>query len=105
MRDCDFFVLPSFGETFGVVFIEAMACGKPIITSDLPVLKEKIGKEIGMLVSQGDDKRLKEALNFMLDHYLDYQSDLIAQYAKERFSHEKIGEILKGVYYQCLKPE
>ncbi|WP_421381508.1 glycosyltransferase [Bacillus salacetis] len=31
MRQCDIFTMPSTNESFGVVYIEAMACGKPVI--------------------------------------------------------------------------
>jgi len=34
------FVFPSWGETFGLPLVEAMACGIPIVSSDLPVTRE-----------------------------------------------------------------
>ena len=98
MRNSDFFVQPSLYETFGVTFIEAMACGKPIVTTNLPVLQEKINKERGMLVPPKDINALAKAIDYMLDHYQDYSSEKISQYTKKNFSYEVVGEKLDGVY-------
>ena len=45
-RGLDIFVFPTLAEGFGLVLIEAMACGLPCLTSDLPVLREVGGDAI-----------------------------------------------------------
>lgn len=42
-NQADCFVFPSLYEGFGLPLIEAMACGCPVLTSDIPVLKEVCG--------------------------------------------------------------
>ncbi len=42
MPCADMLVLPSFSESFGLVLIEALACGKPVIGSDVGGIKEII---------------------------------------------------------------
>ena len=102
MRNSNFFVQPSLYETFGVVYIEAMACGKPIVASQLPVLQEKIDKEIGILVPPKDKKALTDAIDYMLDHYQDYSSEKISRYAKENFGYEVVGKKLDEIYRKIL---
>jgi len=102
MRNSDFFVQPSLYETFGVVYIEAMACGKPIIASQLPVLQEIINKEIGILVPPKDTEALVDAIDYMLDHYQEYSSEKILGYAKENFSYEVVGKKLDDIYRRIM---
>jgi len=102
MRKCDFFVQPSLQETFGVVYIEAMACGKPVIATSAGGPKEIVNEEVGILVPPKDVKALKEAIEYMLDNYADYSSEGIAQYARETFSYERVGKMLDEIYRGTL---
>ena len=43
IRDCDIYVTPAYTETFAHPLVEAMACGLPIVASDLPVHREICG--------------------------------------------------------------
>ncbi len=103
MRNCSFFVQPSLWETFGVVYIEAMACGKPVIASDIPGPNEFINQDVGIMVPPKDVNALAKAIDFMLDHYKDYSSEKIANYATERFSYKAVGKKLDKIYHEVAK--
>ena len=48
---CDVLVLPSFSESFGLVLIEALSCGKPVIGSNVGGIIEIITDDVGLLVN------------------------------------------------------
>jgi len=62
------FVCPSLCESFGVVNIEAMSCGTPVIASDIEGIRDIIesGKD-GILVPPNDPRRLANALEYLID--------------------------------------
>lgn len=65
----DFFVAPATGrESFGIVLVEAMAAGLPVIASDLPGYGEVVRHEReGLLVTPGDPAALADASARLLD--------------------------------------
>ena len=66
-RDCDLFVAPSRYESFGLVFLEAMVFGKPVIAGDAGGGPEVVTHgETGLLVAPGDAKALSDALDTLL---------------------------------------
>ncbi len=62
MRACDAFVLPSLGESFGIVNGEAMACGKPVLSTRCGGPEYVVGPESGLLVTPGDSQELADAM-------------------------------------------
>ena len=63
MRTIDFLVLPSLWEGFGIVLIEAMAAGKPCITTDISSMPEIVEENgSGFIVPPEDPESLAEAM-------------------------------------------
>lgn len=68
---CDLFVLPSTAKTeaFGVVQIEAMAAGKPVVSTDLPTGVPWVNQDgaSGLVVPPGDPRVLGDALRRLIE--------------------------------------
>ncbi len=65
----DIFSLPSWQEAFGVVYLEAMACGKPVIGCRGQGAEDTIRNNLdGLLVKPGDVEDLAEALRQLLEN-------------------------------------
>lgn len=105
MQACDVFVLPSRYETFGVVYIEAMACGKPVIAAANGGPDDFVKDFNGILIEPGNVKALAEAMLYMAGHREEYQTQRIADYAMEHFSGQAIAGQLTSLYSQILRGE
>jgi len=102
MRGCDFFVLPSLWENLPVVLLEAMACGKPIIATDVGGVSEAVDNGSGLLLAPKDSRALERAIENMLDNCGEYNPEKIAKRAKDRFSYDTVGSILDKIYRKGL---
>jgi glycosyltransferase involved in cell wall biosynthesis len=68
-HQADIFVMPTYSEPFGWVFIEAMAAGLPIIATDLNAIPEMVTPgETGLLVQPGDRLALARSLQMLIEH-------------------------------------
>jgi glycosyltransferase involved in cell wall biosynthesis len=65
---CDVFVMPSKGEGFGIVFLEALACGKPVIAGNRDGSVDAVlNGEVGILVNPDNSQELVEMIKSVLN--------------------------------------
>jgi len=99
---CDCYVLPSHLETFGVVLIEALSCGKPIIATDCGGPEDIVTQLCGQLVKPHNPAQLALAMKNMIAERSQYDTHLIRDYCIERFGHESVTRQLIDMYRKSL---
>ena len=101
----DIFSLPSWREGFGVVYLEAMAHGKPIIACRGEGIADVIehGKT-GLLVKPRDVDSLVEALDFLLSYPEEAQAmgEQTRKLVLENYTWEKNAERMIEIYEEVL---
>ena len=65
-KECDVFLFPSYTEGFSLSVLEAMACGLPIIATDVGANKETI-LDGGVIVKTQDSNSIVDAINKLND--------------------------------------
>jgi glycosyltransferase involved in cell wall biosynthesis len=101
----DVVALPSLdqSEAFGIVLIEAAACGKPIIASNLPGVRSVVQYGVnGFTFPPGNAKELATKLNYFLDN-----PDAAKDFGKhgreivlEKYDLKKVGEKLEKIFLE-----
>lgn len=99
----DVVVLPSInkGEAFGLVLLEAMASGKPVIASNIPGVRSVFHDGVeGLLVEPGDIDDLAEKLKIILaDRKLaEKMGEAGKKIVEEKYTWEKAAEMLEKIY-------
>jgi glycosyltransferase involved in cell wall biosynthesis len=61
-------IVPSRYEGQGIVVLEAAACGKPVIVSDIPELQYAVDAGFGISFKTGDSKDLAQKIKFLLEN-------------------------------------
>lgn len=102
MSNCDVFLLASKFETFGVVIIEALALGKPVITTDSIGPRDIINSENGILLSDSTPQTFGNAMVDVINNYENYDAESIRNYCKSKFSKSVVIKKLEDTYRELL---
>ena len=100
---CRVFVYPSLYEGFGLPLLEAMACGAPVVTSNVASILETVG-DAAQLVSPTDANELAHAIITLLDNtpQRDHLSAAGIEHAK-KFSWQRTAATTWEVYQKSIK--
>lgn len=103
-RKADLFVLPTYSENFGIVVVEALACGTPVITTQGAPWKELEERKCGWWTEIGT-----QPLVNALKQYLAMDADQLEQMGKrgselviEKYSSDTMASDMQELYKKCL---
>ncbi len=93
LQNCHAFVLSSTYETFGVVLIEALACGKPVISTACGGPENIVHEQNGYLIPTNNVEELGNAMlamknNYHLFNMLQIREDCIAKFGSVSFAKQ-----------------
>jgi glycosyltransferase involved in cell wall biosynthesis len=99
---CDVFAMPSKGEGFGIVYLEALACGKPTVGGNQDGAIDALCQgELGALVNPDDveaiAKTLLQVLQGTYPNPLLYEPELLRKKVIERFSVQQFNQTLSNL--------
>lgn len=103
LQQSDIFVLPSQSETFGVAYIEALACGLPIIATDCGGPRDIVTQKNGLLIPVNDQQALEQAIVQMIHNFNLYDKQSIAQDCQKRFAADNIAKHIAQILEQTIK--
>ncbi|MCL1828195.1 MAG: glycosyltransferase family 4 protein [Oscillospiraceae bacterium] len=100
----DVTVVPSRREPFGLVALEALACGSPVIATNQGGLPDIINDKVGRLVDVDDPHGLAEAVTAeVFNPNRAEKSRVAAEYVKLNFAQDKLIGALTDIYEESIK--
>ncbi|MBN2013931.1 MAG: glycosyltransferase family 4 protein [Candidatus Altiarchaeota archaeon] len=102
--ECSVFVLPSQEESLGLVLVEAMAAGKPVVASGIGGIPDVVdNNENGFLVEYGNSKQLAERITVLLnDKNLRETMGTKGREKAKEFKNEVIAKQIYDLYNNIL---
>ncbi|MCL4078790.1 glycosyltransferase [Coriobacteriia bacterium Es71-Z0120] len=102
LANADVFVLPSRSEGFGVVLVEAMATGLPVVATRCGGPEDIVTPRAGILVEAGDAEDLAHGMREAVERLDAFDGAEIARSAAERFSPAAVAARLVRVYEDVI---
>ena len=102
-QKCDAFVLASQYESMGIVYVEAIACGKPIIATKCGGPETTVTPANGLLVEKDNRAALAQAMEHIMTHRHKYNSAIIREDFLRRFSIQSVVPRLYDLYHEVME--
>jgi glycosyltransferase involved in cell wall biosynthesis len=103
MKQLHFFVSSSRMEAFGMVIVEAMACGLPVVTTNSGGPEDFMDDMCGRMVPADDAERLRETIEWMIVHYQTFDRTRIRQKAVDNYSPSAFLAKIDLLYHEIVQ--
>jgi glycosyltransferase involved in cell wall biosynthesis len=98
-------ILFSNFEGFSVVTAESIYYGRPVIVTRCGGPEDFVNESTGIIIEPGNEQELKEAIEYMLDHYSEFIPSILRSYAIGVFSASVVGEKHHDLYRAVSSPK
>jgi len=105
-RACEIFLAPAVGrESFGVILVEAMSAGLPVVGSDIPGYREVVRDGVeGMLSAPGNSQGLAAGVvTLFSDSATHERMRRAAAERADRFRWERVADEVEAVYRDAVR--
>ncbi|MEP7170554.1 MAG: glycosyltransferase, partial [Bacteroidota bacterium] len=102
LDNCHAFLLASFYETFGVVLIESLACGRPVISTDSGGPRDIINDSNGIIIPEFSAHKFASAMEMVIKNYANYNQQTISKNCFDNYNEIRIAKELLAVYEEVL---
>ena len=98
MYECDCFILSSNFETFGVVIIEAMACGLPVIATKCFGPEDILNKDCGILIEKNNSAQMVDSMRLMFNSGEKFVAKEIRKFALDNYGDISFINKIDNIY-------
>ena len=98
----DVLAIPSRIEGFGLVAVEALACGTPVIATNQGGLPEIINERVGTIIEAEDYVALEKEISNILNKEKKFNEQELVNYAKNNYSQDLLINKVIETYKSCL---
>ena len=102
MQESAVLVLPSRAESLGMVLVESLACGTPVVATRCGGPEDIVDDRVGMLVPPDDPAALAAGIEQVLDRRDRYDRGALRAHALERFGLESVTARYAELYGEVL---
>lgn len=103
INQADAFVLSSEYETFGVVLIEVLALGKPVVATRCGGPESIVTDEVGVLVEKNSVPALCNGMEMIYTNRENLDANKIRTYCQKNFSEDAVTDKLLHIYQNILR--
>ncbi len=103
LHNSHFLVLPSDIETFGMVLVEAQACGLPVVATDCGGPKDIVTAESGILVTPGSVSELAGGMQKLIRSFDEFDPSEIRNSVIQKFGQQSYAESIINITGNLIK--